>query len=125
METEKADQEAFRAAVAADKKKGVSAKSPYTLGFAGQIRALVVRQFQMRLQDRFQLYTSYSLSIVRPIVWYLALLLNFLLKDPWIFSWCSVLQPAVFVCRRIYPRGVRELRRYTIRVLFLIISPDS
>jgi ATP-binding cassette, subfamily G (WHITE), member 2, SNQ2 len=70
METEKADQEAFRAAVAADKKKGVSVKSPYTLGFTGQVRALVVRQFQMRVQDRFQLYTSFSLTIVRIFVSY-------------------------------------------------------
>lgn len=66
METEKNDQEAFRAAVAADKKKGVSQKSPYTLGYTGQIKALVVRQFQQKLQDRFQLFTSFSLSIVSP-----------------------------------------------------------
>lgn len=64
METEKTDQEAFRAAVAADKKKGVSKKSPYTLGLTGQISALAVRQFQMRLQDKFQLYTSMTLSTV-------------------------------------------------------------
>ena len=64
METEKADQEAFRAAVAADKKKGVSKKSPYTLGFTGQIKALTVRQFQQKIQDRFQLYTSFTLSLV-------------------------------------------------------------
>ncbi|KNZ76344.1 Brefeldin A resistance protein [Termitomyces sp. J132] len=63
MEVEKTDQEAFRAAVAADKKKGVSKKSPYTLGFSGQVRALTIRQFQTRIQDRFQLYTSYSLAI--------------------------------------------------------------
>lgn len=65
MATEKADQEAFRAAVASDKKKGVSKKSPYTLGFTGQVRALTIRQFQQKVQDRFQLYTSYTLSIVR------------------------------------------------------------
>lgn len=64
METEKADQEVFRAAVAADKKKGVSKKSPYTLGFSGQVRALTVRQFQMRMQDKFQLFTSFSLAVV-------------------------------------------------------------
>ena len=64
METEKADQEAFRAAVLADKKKGVSKKSPYTLGFTGQVRSLFIRQFRMRLQDRFQLITSFSLSWV-------------------------------------------------------------
>ncbi|KIK62247.1 hypothetical protein GYMLUDRAFT_42191 [Collybiopsis luxurians FD-317 M1] len=62
METDKADQEAFRAAVEKDKKKGVSRKSPYTLGLTGQVKALFVRQFQQRLQDRFQLYTSFSLS---------------------------------------------------------------
>jgi ATP-binding cassette subfamily G (WHITE) protein 2 (SNQ2) len=64
MAVEKADQEAFREAVAADKKKGVSKKSPYTLGFTGQVRALTVRQFQMRLQDRFQLVTSMGLSTI-------------------------------------------------------------
>ena len=64
MDTEKTDQEAFRAAVAADKKKGVSKSSPYTLGFTGQVRALTIRQFRQRLQDRFQLFTSFSLSVV-------------------------------------------------------------
>jgi ATP-binding cassette, subfamily G (WHITE), member 2, SNQ2 len=64
MDIEKTDQEAFRTAVAADKKKGVSTSSPYTLGFTGQVRALTIRQFQQRLQDKFQLYTSFSLSIV-------------------------------------------------------------
>ncbi|KAJ6601432.1 ABC-2 type transporter-domain-containing protein [Mycena vulgaris] len=68
MQTEKADQEAFRAAVAADKKKGVSKKSPYTLGFMGQVRALTVRQFQMKMQDKFHLYTSFTLSTVLAIV---------------------------------------------------------
>lgn len=64
MEVDKADQDAFRSAVLAEKKKGVSKKSPYTLGFTGQVRSLAIRQFQMRLQDRFQLITSYSLSTV-------------------------------------------------------------
>ncbi|KAI0800819.1 ABC-2 type transporter-domain-containing protein [Fomes fomentarius] len=64
MDIDKADQQAFREAVAADKKRGVSRKSPYTLGFTGQVRALAVRQFQMRLQDKFQLMTSFTLSII-------------------------------------------------------------
>lgn len=64
MEIDKSDQETFRQAVIADKKRGVSKKSPYTLGFTGQVRALVIRQFQMRLQDRFQLITSFTLSTV-------------------------------------------------------------
>ncbi|KAI0789262.1 ABC-2 type transporter-domain-containing protein [Abortiporus biennis] len=68
QETEKHDQEAFRAAVAEDKKRGVSKKSPYTVGFTGQVKALVIRQFQMRLQDRFQLVTSYTLSTILAII---------------------------------------------------------
>lgn len=62
--TEKTDQEAFRAAVIDDKKKGVSKKSPYTLGITGQILALARREFQKKMQDKFQLYTSFSLSTV-------------------------------------------------------------
>ncbi|KAJ7292923.1 ABC-2 type transporter-domain-containing protein [Mycena rebaudengoi] len=68
MQTEKEDQEAFRAAVIADKKKGVSKKSPYTLGFIGQVRALTIRQFQMKMQDKFHLYTSFSLSTLLAII---------------------------------------------------------
>lgn len=64
METEKQDQIAFREAVAADKKRGVSKKSPYTVGFFGQVKALTKRQFQMRMQDKFHLITSFSLSWV-------------------------------------------------------------
>ena len=65
---EKRDQDAFRAAVLDDKKKGVSKKSPYTLGFFGQVKALTVRQFQTRLQDRFQLYTSFGLAMTLAFV---------------------------------------------------------
>jgi hypothetical protein len=64
MENEKADQDAFRAAVADDKKKGVSLRGPYTLGLKDQVIALTRRQFQKRLQDRFQIYTSYGFMTV-------------------------------------------------------------
>jgi ATP-binding cassette, subfamily G (WHITE), member 2, SNQ2 len=64
MEVEKDDQEAFRAAVAEDKKKGVSSRSPYTLGLKDQVIALTRRQFQMRLQDKFQIYTSFGFMTV-------------------------------------------------------------
>ena len=67
MEVDRTDQEAFRAAVLADKKRGVSKKSPYTLGFTGQVKALFIRRFRMKLQDRFQLITSFSLSTVRMV----------------------------------------------------------
>jgi len=60
---EKKDQEAFRTAVMTDKRKGAAKKSPYTLGFAAQVKALTVRQFQMRLQDRFQIVSSYLLNL--------------------------------------------------------------
>ncbi|KAI6120967.1 pleiotropic drug resistance ABC transporter [Pisolithus croceorrhizus] len=68
METEKIDQEAFRAAVLADKQRGVSKKSPYTLGFSGQVKALTIRQFRLRRQDRFQLVTSFTLAITLALV---------------------------------------------------------
>ncbi|KAH9837328.1 ABC-2 type transporter-domain-containing protein [Rhodofomes roseus] len=68
MEQDKAEQDAFRAAVAAEKKRGVSKKSPYTQGFLNQVRALFLRQFQMRLQDRFQIYTSFTLHTVLALV---------------------------------------------------------
>lgn len=68
METEKIDQEAFRDAVLADKRRGVSKKSPYTLGFFGQVKALTIRQFRLRRQDRFQLVTSFMLAITLALV---------------------------------------------------------
>ncbi|ETW86786.1 ABC transporter [Heterobasidion irregulare TC 32-1] len=68
METEKNDQEAFRASVADDKKRGVSRKSPYTLSLFDQVKALTRRQFQVRLQDRFQIFTSYALSTALALV---------------------------------------------------------
>ncbi|KAF9236851.1 ABC-2 type transporter-domain-containing protein [Melanogaster broomeanus] len=68
METEKADQEVFRAAVLADKKRGVSKKSPYTLGFTDQVKALTIRQFRVRLQDSFQLKTSFSVDVCLALI---------------------------------------------------------
>jgi hypothetical protein len=46
------DQEAFCTAVLGDK-NDVSKKGPYTLGFWGRFRALTIRRFQSRIQDRF------------------------------------------------------------------------
>lgn len=105
METEKADQEAFRAAVAADKKKGVSKKSPYTLGFTGQVRALTIRQFQMRLQDKFQLVTSMGMSTVGTQVAH--------------FS-----RTALMLCDRSWP-SLLERRTTTNRLLQLAPSPEA
>ncbi|KAF5332541.1 hypothetical protein D9611_005143 [Ephemerocybe angulata] len=68
MTIEKGDQEAFRAAVAADKKRGVSQSSPYTLGYSGQVWSLTKRQFQTRWQDRFQIYTSFTIAMTLAFV---------------------------------------------------------
>ncbi|KAK2460203.1 hypothetical protein APHAL10511_007794 [Amanita phalloides] len=68
METEKVDQEAFRAAVAADKRRGVSKQSSYTVGFMDQVLALTKRQFQTKIQDKFYIYTSYSVSTAMAFV---------------------------------------------------------
>ena len=60
----KDNQEEIRRAVLLEKSSRASKRSPYTLGYVGQVMALARRQFQMRLQDRFQLVTSFSLSVV-------------------------------------------------------------
>ena len=68
FELDKSDQEAFRQSVLDDKRRSVSKKSPYTLGYIGQVKVLTRRQFQLRLQDRFSLWTSYIFSTVLAIV---------------------------------------------------------
>lgn len=106
METEKTDQEAFRAAVAADKKKGVSKKSPYTLGFSGQVRALTVRQFQQKVQDRFQLYTSMTLSTVSAMISLrddFPTSCIFFFPDPGFRHWRCVFRTAPHLQRRLHP----------------------
>lgn len=111
METEKRDQEAFREAVLADKKRGVSKKSPYTIGFIGQVKALVIRQFQMRLQDRFQLITSYSLSIVREFIHSLVPAADEYVIDLGYCHRSCILQPAAEF-RRCIHAWFRHLRRH-------------
>lgn len=94
METERHDQEAFRTAVLEDKKKGVSKKSPYTLSFVAQVKALTIRQFQLRFQDRFQLYTSFSMSIVRFSPRIVRSTLLTVVAGPRYCSWGRILQPS-------------------------------
>jgi hypothetical protein len=70
MQTDASKQRAFREAVAADKGKHADSKSsrnksPYTLGWWGQVKTLTKRQFQLKLQDRFHIVTSYGLAWVR------------------------------------------------------------
>jgi len=58
----------FREAVAADKRRGVSKKSKYTASFPAQVQALVVRQFQLKAQDKVDLVVSWVTSIVVAII---------------------------------------------------------
>jgi ATP-binding cassette, subfamily G (WHITE), member 2, SNQ2 len=53
----------FRQAVKDTKGRFVSKKSPYTASFFTQVRALARRQVQLKLQDWFSIFTSYSTSI--------------------------------------------------------------
>ena len=101
MESEEKDQEAFRAAVLADKKRGVSWKSPYTLGFIGQVKALTLRQFRVRLQNKFQLTTSFTMDTVSLFV---SMLNDFLIVCPDTGSsrWRCLHQFAPHGSRRVY-----------------------
>ncbi|GAA5926233.1 hypothetical protein JCM3775_000963 [Rhodotorula graminis] len=58
----------FREAVANDKRRGVSKKSKYTASFPAQVQALVVRQFQLKAQDKVDLVVSWVTSIVVAII---------------------------------------------------------
>ncbi|GJN91548.1 hypothetical protein Rhopal_004571-T1 [Rhodotorula paludigena] len=58
----------FRDAVAADKRRGVSKKSKYTASFPAQVGALVIRQFQLKAQDKVDLIVSWTTSIIVAII---------------------------------------------------------
>lgn len=64
MAADESTKNEFMAAVAEDKRRGVSKKSPYTVSFLMQVAALAKRQFQLKQQDKFGLYTGYFTSIV-------------------------------------------------------------
>jgi hypothetical protein len=94
------DQEVFKRAVLLEKNGRASKKSPYTLGYAGQVMALARRQFQMRLQDRFQLVTSFSLSMVRRLAE--RLISSDQPLDPCHYYRSCIFRPAINIERRIY-----------------------
>jgi ATP-binding cassette subfamily G (WHITE) protein 2 (SNQ2) len=56
--------EDFVAAVQADKNRAVGKKSPYTVSFFTQVKALAIRQFQLKMQDRLDLYVSFTTTII-------------------------------------------------------------
>ncbi|CAH7685999.1 ABC-2 type transporter-domain-containing protein [Phakopsora pachyrhizi] len=56
-------QEDFKAAVRSDQNKGVRAKSPYTVSFISQMKALIIRDIHLTLQDRKTLIFDWATSI--------------------------------------------------------------
>lgn len=58
----------FEQAVQTDKHRAVGKKSPYTVSFFTQVQALVIRQFQLKMQDRFDLVVSFATSIIVAII---------------------------------------------------------
>ncbi|KAK4686950.1 ATP-binding cassette, subfamily G (WHITE), member 2, PDR, partial [Tremellales sp. Uapishka_1] len=63
MEKESAVQVEFQEAVRDQKRKGVGHKSPYTVSFFTQVWYLMIRQLQLKSQDRFGIYTGYATSL--------------------------------------------------------------
>ena len=98
--TMKDKQEASKRTVLLEKNSRDSKKSTYTLGYSGQVMALARRQFQMRLQDRFQLVTSFSLSMVRRFS--KRMISSDHLLDPCHHYRSCIFRPAINVERRIY-----------------------
>ncbi|GAA6025845.1 hypothetical protein JCM10207_002683 [Rhodosporidiobolus poonsookiae] len=58
----------FREAVRDDKRTGVSKKSVYTVSYPAQIWALMIRQFQLKAQDKVDLVVSWTTSIIVAII---------------------------------------------------------
>lgn len=59
------EQHEFREAVLQAKKGNASKGTPYTLGFWSQVKVLMKRQIFLQWQDKFTLYTSFGVAIVR------------------------------------------------------------
>ncbi|GAA5916936.1 hypothetical protein JCM6882_003833 [Rhodosporidiobolus microsporus] len=73
-ESDEKHRQDFREAVATDKRKGVSKKSVYTASFAAQVWALMVRQFQLKMQDRTDIavvwVNNLAVSLIAGSVYY-------------------------------------------------------
>jgi ATP-binding cassette subfamily G (WHITE) protein 2 (SNQ2) len=64
MEQDEKHRQEFREAVADQKHKGLSKKSPYTVSFGAQVFAIFKRQLLLKFQDTFGISTGYATSIV-------------------------------------------------------------
>ncbi|KAG0141461.1 hypothetical protein CROQUDRAFT_68265 [Cronartium quercuum f. sp. fusiforme G11] len=68
VESENKQREDFFHAVREDRHRGTSKKSPHTVSFFTQLRALVVRETQLKLQDRLGLMFSWGTTLVLAVV---------------------------------------------------------
>lgn len=62
------DREEFREAVRQEKRRGVADESIFTVNFYTQVKALAIRQFQLKLQDRTGLIVSFITAIVVSLI---------------------------------------------------------
>ncbi|MBW0489555.1 hypothetical protein O181_029270, partial [Austropuccinia psidii MF-1] len=68
IEQQQRFQKDFMEAVKNDQARGVSQKSPYTVSIFAQLKALVLRDMQLTLQDRVTLIVDYFNAIITSIV---------------------------------------------------------
>ncbi|GAA5828045.1 hypothetical protein JCM11251_005707 [Rhodosporidiobolus azoricus] len=68
MDRDEKHRQEFVQAVQDDKRKGVSKKSVYTASFPAQVGALIIRQFQLKAQDKVDLVVSWATSIIVAII---------------------------------------------------------
>lgn len=65
---EKSIEDEFRTAVLEDKNKGVGKKSNYTVPFYTQVYALWIRQMQVVLGDRLDIFVSFATAIAIALI---------------------------------------------------------
>ncbi|KAI5478639.1 ABC transporter [Pseudohyphozyma bogoriensis] len=68
LAAEDAARQNFISAVRDDKRKGAGKKSIYTTSFFTQVKALTIRQFQIKMQDRLGLIVSFLTGIVVALI---------------------------------------------------------
>ncbi|KAF9336983.1 hypothetical protein BG006_006647 [Podila minutissima] len=58
----------FKDATMQTKQKHVSAKSPYTINFVGQVKALTVRQIQLTQGDMTSVFSRYASNVIKALI---------------------------------------------------------
>ncbi|KAH9815156.1 pleiotropic drug resistance ABC transporter [Melampsora americana] len=68
IESEKREREEFFHAVRDDRHRGAPKRSPQTVSLLTQLRALIIREIQLKLQDRLALACSWASTVILAIV---------------------------------------------------------